>query len=210
MLCAIGCFLAAGTVYSAPACCDKVNGAQLRFAAALYEKGWGGDDKALDEAIQVLERLEASVAATPMARAYYGSACIARARMVPDRQKPRWLRRGAAELDAAVRAAPEDPHVRLLRAVTFAVLPRLAGRMETVQEDYNRLVAGTRQDQGMEAGCRQAVLYHAGAFAMRNRDPAAVELLKRASAIESAGGIEPARLSRMLQLAREQFPGEDE
>lgn len=206
---ALAGFTAAG-LSAAPAPCSESKGPVLQSVAVLYEAGWRGDDEALLQAIEMIEGLDSSEAAAPLARAYYGGACVAKARMVPDRQKPRWLRRGAAELDAAVRAAPGDLQVRLLRAVTFAVLPRLAGRMDTVRDDFNWLVTRAEENEDLPGGCRQAIFYHAGAFAMRERDPRAVELLTRAAEAESAGAIDPERVNRMLRLAQEQLPRENE
>lgn len=202
--------LFAGNIYASLIPCGDGAGVQLRAIGILYERGWGGDDAALLEGMEVLERFKASREEVPLARAYYGSACVARARMVADRQKPRWLRRGAAELDAAVGAAPEDIHVRLLRAITFAVLPRLAGRMETARDDFHWLVGRARNDRDLGDGCRQAVFYHAGAFALRSRNDRAVEFLTLAAEIGPTGAIAWERVNRMLRLAQEQVPREDE
>lgn len=200
-------------------------------AVALYNEGWGGSDEALLKAMEQLEgMLRRHGQESALMKAYYGSACVARARMAPDRKKTRWLRRGAAELEVAVKAAPEDVQVRLLRAVTFAVLPRMAGKAATAREDFRWLVtqaedvrpknerqkkaAGSERPAGVGSDlspeCRQAIFYHAGAFALRNREPQAVEWLERAVEIEAKGGIEKGRVSRMLQLARRQLPRESQ
>lgn len=199
-----------GELYASLIPCSDRGGVQLRAIGGLHERGWGGDDGALLEAMEAIERLGPSRREAPLAQAYYGSACVARARMVSDRQKPRWLRRGAGELDAAVGAAPEDVHVRFLRAITFAVLPRLAGRMETARSDFSWLVGEARNDLELGDECRQAVFYHAGAFALRNRDWGAVELLTLAKEIGPTDGIEWERVNRMLRLAQAQVPREDE
>ena len=180
------------------------------FAAAvqLYDEGWGGSNEALLEAMERLERLMATHRRTPLLRAYYGSTCIARARMVPDRRKPRWLRRGAAELDGAVRAASEDVQVRLLRAVSFSILPRMAGRMGTVESDFAWLIEQAREEGQLNAGCRQAIYYHAGSFALRNRDSQALVWLERAAGIDSGQIVAQEQVTRMLELAREQLPAD--
>jgi hypothetical protein len=179
---------------------------ELQRAIALYEEGWGGSDEALVEAMERLEERLASRERSPLVRAYYGSATLAHARLVPDRQKQRWLRRGAGDLDAAVKAAPGDVQVRLLRAVSYAVLPRIAGRSEMVRSDFEWLVAQAEAEGRLAPDCRQAIFYHAGAFALRDRDSQAIRWLERAAEIDSAKIIGQERVSRMLRLAREQLP----
>jgi hypothetical protein len=123
------------------ACSDSSgNHGDLQRAILLYQAGWQGNDAALLEAMELLSGMHVSKNAQPLVRAYYGSASIARARMVPDWRKRQWLQRGAAELDGAVKTAPDDVEVRLLRATSFAILPRLAGKMETVRADFEWLV----------------------------------------------------------------------
>lgn len=184
--------------------------ADFQSTIALYEEGWGGSDPALVEALERFGDLLTTSGNQSLVRAYYGSANVARARMVSDRQKPRLLRKGVAELDASVEAAPEDVQIRLLRAITLAVLPRLAGRMETAEDDFNWLVERAEDDAGLGADCRQAIFYHAGSFAVRNRDARAVDLLTRAAEIGPTGAIDLERVNRMLRLARQQVLFEDE
>lgn len=201
-------FLPAPFLDAAPFSCGEESGSissDMQRAIALYDEGWGGSDVAVVEAIEVLEKLRPS----PLVQAYYGSSCVAMARQVSDWQKRRWLKRAAKELDAAVKAAPEDLQVRLLRANTLAVLPRLAGRMDMAREDFDWLVARAEADPSPAPGCRQAIFYHAGAFALRNRDEQALSWLERAAAIESGESVSSERVHRMLQLAREQLPGKD-
>jgi len=227
---------------------------ELLRVVSLHQAGWEGENAALLEAMEVLETMAGGREVDPLVRAYYGSASIARARMVPDWRKRGWLQRGAAELDGAVQAAPDDAQVRLLRATSLAILPRWAGRMETVREDFDWLVeraevGGRRTEEegrGSEGGgpraqtgeekerrsedgeqgkrdlgrgaksegklgdsCRQAIYYHAGSFAMRERDPRAVEWLEAAVQIGKDGDIDMDRLQRVLQLARRHFLSED-
>lgn len=192
---------------------------ELGRAIVFYEAGWQGDNAALLETIELLEQLRRGGRDREVVvQAYYGGALVARARLVPDRQKRRWLQRGAAELDAAVRAAPEDVQVRFLRARTLAILPRLAGKTELVWEDLEWLVeraeSGERRSESgvgsLAANCRQTIFYQAGSFALRNRDPRAMGWFQAAVEIGEEGGIEMERLQRMLQLAREQFSSKDE
>lgn len=202
-------------------CGEEASEASSDFhrAVALYEEGWRGADDSLLEALEIWERLLDSGEEAPLAQAYYGSSCIARTRTVPDRQKARWLRRGARELERAVRSEPENLQIRLLRAVSFAILPRMAGKMDTVREDFEWLTARAEEDAvdpngegaqrpALAPECRQVIFYRAGAFALRNREPRAVRLLERAVNIEPADGMDRNRIMQMLRLAREQLPGE--
>lgn len=196
-----------GKLFAEPAACgeDAERSPRLEAALALYEQGWHGDDRALLEALDLFETMRSSSAASPVVRAYFGSACLARARMVSDREKPRWLRRGAKELDDAVEAAPENPQVRLLRARSMAILPRMAGRMETVEDDYDWLIDQAEGDSSLDPVCRQAIYYHAGAFAMRNRDHRGLCWLRRAAEPGPIGGVVWQRLHRMLRYAENEF-----
>lgn len=173
---------------------------ELQSWVQLYDSGWKGDDQALQAFFETAALHEQEWRHSPLLRAIYGSACIARARLVPNLQKPRWLRSGAEHLNAAVKAAPEAVAPRLLRAVSFAVLPRRAGEIETVRADFNLLVkAAERHD--LAENCRQKIFYHAGAFALRDRDPRALTLLRLAAELDPEEGLERARLKRILRSA---------
>lgn len=174
---------------------------RFREAVNAYEIGWAGDDEALLQALDLLEALRESSAASPEVHAYWGSACIARARLAPNWRKRSWLERGAKALDAAVAAADQDIRVRLLRATSFAVLPSLAGKTEVVEADFDWLLKGARQ-MPQTSSVRQEIYYHAGAFALRNRDTRALIWLEEAQNAGDLGGIPIEQIARMLQLAR--------
>lgn len=198
-------FFLAGAASSSVAC--GPDGADpLGPAIRHYCQGWEGSDSALKKGIELLEGLEKSAGREerPRVRAYLGSAYVASARWVPDRQKRGVLTRGVRQLNSAVRSAPDDVEVRLLRAVTLAVLPRLAGQMETLEEDLQWLL--DRVDSGeLSAACRFAILYQAGSFQARNRDAEAIGLLRRAA--ETAPTPDDReKAQRLLRLASAQFP----
>lgn len=182
----------------------------VREAILLYESGWAGSDDALREAIEGLETAlkEGPSRATPLLRAYLGSAYIGSARSLPGRQKVRPLRRGAAELDRAVKEAPNDLQVRLLRMTTFGVLPRAAGRMKTVENDREWLLEKA-SNEDISRSCRWKILYQAGSHALRNRDPRALEWLEGARESSREPGEEE-RVARLLRLATQQLHRDSE
>jgi hypothetical protein len=194
-----GTSLRAGCVSSGA----EVENETLRAAIAFYQEGWAGSDEALREAMARLERMDREAPDDPLVLAYLGSSRIALVRLVPDRQKRALLVRGARELDGAVAAAPQDVQIRLLRATTFSVLPRLAGRMETVEQDLGWLLARLEAED-LDAACRYAILYLAGSFHLRERQPASIGFLERAEKVAPAAE-EKDRATRLLRLARSQL-----
>lgn len=182
---------------------------RFREARAYYEKGWAGDDAALLKAVELLDALVRSPTASPEVRACWGSACIARARLAPDWRKRVWLERGAKALDAAVAEAARDVRVRLFRAASFAILPRLAGKSDVVEADFAWLRSRAESMPPTDP-VRQEIFYRAGAFALRNRDPRAVVWLEEAARAGELNGISGERIARMLRLARRSFVADGE
>lgn len=173
---------------------------QLQSWIELYGSGWRGNDDALRAFFEAADLHEREWKQSPFLRAIYGSACVARARLVSDFQKPRWLRLGAAYLNAAVAEAPDEVEPRFLRAISFSVLPRRAGVVEMVRADFEVLVKAA-EENNLRESCRQKIFYHAGSFALRERDPRALALLQRAAHLDPKEGLDRERLIRLLQAA---------
>ena len=75
-----------------------------------------------------------------MARVYLGSAYTLRSRdMSFGPAKLSTLNRGLATMDTAVAAAPENPRVRLVRALTTDSLPFFLGRRKSSRDDFEWL-----------------------------------------------------------------------
>jgi hypothetical protein len=100
------------------------------------------------------------------ARVLYGSTLTMKARDAfwPTTQMS-YVNAGIKEMDAAVNLAPDDPVVRLARAVNNVHMPKFLGREEIVRADYAWLwekVAS--QPDRFTAAERQTVSLHQGRF----------------------------------------------
>ena len=118
--------------------------------AKLYQAALGGNREAVDPCIA---KLEAAVKVDPsnqLARVYLGSSYTLRSRDLGfGPSKLQTLKQGLAEMDAAVLAAPRDPHVRLVRAMTTDALPFFAGRRQSTDDDFKWLGAAAKQTPGV-------------------------------------------------------------
>jgi hypothetical protein len=97
-------------------------------------RGSAGDGAATDRACRNAEALQAS-APGPRADAALGAAVLLGARDAGLFDRLEALDRGGALLDAAADAAPDDPVVRYLRAVSTFPLPSIAGRGDQTDVD---------------------------------------------------------------------------
>ena len=106
----------------------------------LYRRGLKGDKVAVNDCI---EKLEATLQRRPsnqLARVYLGSAYTLRSRDLGfGPKKLQTLRQGLAVMDEAVDAAPNEPKVRLARALTTSALPGIFGRKAQSKEDFQIL-----------------------------------------------------------------------
>jgi hypothetical protein len=74
-------------------------------------------------------------------------------------------------MDEAVAAAPDDPKVRLARALTTSALPSLFGHGASARADFLLLAEAAERDAAaFDAGDLQLVLYHGGEAAKKKGD----------------------------------------
>ena len=101
-----------------------------------HDEGANNDAKAVILAEDYLKRLLAIDPNHAMARVRYGSVLTMKARDVfwPIKRLS-YVKAGNREMDAAVKLAPNDPQVRMARAVNNFHMPEIMGREEIVQED---------------------------------------------------------------------------
>lgn len=118
--------------------------------ARLYQTGLAGDKAAVEPCISKLEAVLKANPSNALARVYLGSAYTLRSRDLGfGPAKLQSLKQGLAVMDAAVAAAPDDPHVRLVRAMTTDALPFFAGRKQATTEDFNRLEKIAKQSPAL-------------------------------------------------------------
>ena len=91
----------------------------------FYRRGLAGDQDAVNQCIDKLEAVLKIEPANQLARVYLGSAYTLRSRDLGfGPKKLSTLKRGIAVMDDAVAAVPDDPKVRLTRALTAEACPR--------------------------------------------------------------------------------------
>ena len=150
----------------------------------LYQRGLAGDKRAVDECIAKVELRLRTEPGNQLARVYLGSAYTLRSRDLGfGPRKITALRHGLALMDEAVTAAPNDAHVRLLRALTTQALPSLLGRRKSAQDDFEALVTMlAKAPDTLSASDQQTVYYYAGVAAQQSGNAArASELWKDAA-----------------------------
>lgn len=177
---------------------------RLIRAIERHDRGVEGSESAVDQAIEMLEAILKDSPDNALARAYLGSAYTLKARDVALWNKRRWAERGAEALDAAVKTAPLNPRVRLVRAINSYNLPRILGRHGEAKEDFAFLLQAVEaHPESLGDDLKRAIYFHAGAFALReSENERALTLLEEADAIEGDSPIS-IQIDSMLRIARE-------
>ena len=141
---------------------------------ALYRRGLAGDKEAVDQCIAALEQVTKSQPSNQLARVYLGSAYTLRSRGLGfGPKKLRTLKQGLAIMDEAVAAAPDDPKVRLARALTTSALPGFFGRATQSRQDFLELANLAQRDrEKFDKGDLPIIYYNAGLAAKHDGDKA--------------------------------------
>ena len=114
--------------------------------ARFYKQALAGDKTAVELCIARLESALQQEPGNQLARVYLGSAYTLRSRDLSfGPKKLEALKHGLTLMDAAVAAAPDDPHVRLVRAHTTDSLPFFVGRKRSTLDDFELLLAAARK-----------------------------------------------------------------
>jgi hypothetical protein len=152
---------------SPPALTDPFSDPLIRQIEARHEKAAKGDARETKALTVDLEKLTKEQPDNHLLQAYLGSVYTLDSRDAwPGPGKLTYLRNGGALLDAAVAAAPDNPAVRLVRAIDYFELPAIFGKRQTARLDFELLV---KQIEGVEkmpysldVPTRQAIYYYAG------------------------------------------------
>ncbi len=125
----------------------------------LYRRGLAGDKEAVNQCIEKLTEIVQREPSNHLARVYLGSAYTLRSRDLGfGPQKLQALRHGLSLMDKAVAAAPDEPKVRLARALTASALPSFFGRRASSRKDFEVLVEmAKRVPEKFEAGDLQTI-----------------------------------------------------
>lgn len=137
-----------------------------------------GGTKEIDAEIN---KFEARLAANPgdhLARAYLGSACALRAKAgFWGPTKLKYLKLGQRHLNDAITAAPNDPRVRMVRAIGYYRVPKRFKVRPTSISDFKKIVPVARNPKGgLKSNERQAILYYAHLAFTEEGEPGAAKL----------------------------------
>ncbi len=150
---------------------------EYREIEELYRRGLMGDKAAVEQCIAKLEEGLKSQPNNELARVYLGSAYTLRSRdMGFGPKKLRTLRQGLRVMDEAVANAPDDPKVRLGRALTTQALPGIFGRADESRNDFLKLAEMAKMTPAkFSASDLLIVYYNAGLAAKANGNSARAE-----------------------------------
>ncbi len=174
------CFgLFASTFFIATLCAEAAP--EQKEISVLYRRGLAGDKAAVEQCIIKLEDALRAQPQNQIARVYLGSAYTLRSRDLGfGLKKLQAVQHGLALMDEAVAAAPDDPKVRLARALTTTALPAIFGRGGSTRTDFELLAdLALRAPEKFEADDRQIILYQAGIFAKNADNKARAAMLLR-------------------------------
>ena len=164
----------------------------LEIGDLCHDEGVKDNPEAVKLAETYFLRLLALNSNHARARVMYGSTLTMKGRDAfwPTTQVA-LVKAGNKEMDAAVALAPEDPQVRLARAVNNVHMPKFLGREDVVRADYawlwERISAGTDRFSVEE---KQTVAWHQGRFLweQKKRD-AARQVWQKGMAMDPASAL---------------------
>lgn len=162
----------------------------------LYRRSLVGDKASVEQCIAKLEIVLKREPTNQLARVYLGSAYTLRSRDLGfGLKKLQVLKQGLAVMDEAVGAAPEEPKVRLVRALTTSAIPSIFGRVAESRQDF-LLLAGMANDSPgrFDESDLQEIYYHSGLAAKSAGDPARAQLLWRKALAHS---VDPSLAGRV-------------
>lgn len=122
-----------------------------------------GDTDKID---QQIKKFEAELKATPnnnLARAYLGSAYALKAKysFFPT-TKLNSLKKGRSLMEAAVAGSPNNPRVRMVRAIAYYKVPKRFRTRATSVADFEKLLGAIKEDRSdLRANEKQVILYYA-------------------------------------------------
>lgn len=122
-----------------------------------------GDSKEIDTQIKRYEARIKTNNNDQLARVYLGSACALRAKSsFWITTKLKYLRRGQSLMDEAVAKAPQEPRVRMIRAIGSYKVPKRFGRRKIAVADFEKLLPiASDKSFELQTNERQVILYYA-------------------------------------------------
>lgn len=159
---------------------------QFQKALDFHQKGVAGDSSAVVQALGLLGKLHDEYPEDSLILAFWGSASTLRARDAIFYRKMGYLREGLEAIDRAVDMDPENPNVRVVRAVNSYQLPGMFGRRSVAREDFEILLQWAEKNPDVFGeDLLRFTYYHAGLFASRERNSRAKDYLNQALEVPS-------------------------
>jgi hypothetical protein len=174
---------------------DPFSDPLIRTIQARHEKAVAGDREETKALTADLEKLVAARPDNHLLEAYLGSAYTLSSRdawIGPG--KLTLLRKGGAALDGAVKAEPENPAVRFIRAIDYFELPAIFGKHGVAHADLEEIflqLQGTLPcDYALEDPTRQAMYDFVGRSRLQFDDkPGARAAWTRGRAIDPSSRL---------------------
>jgi hypothetical protein len=188
---------------------DPANQAlRFRLGAVLCDLGAAGEEDSAGEALKLFATLHKDAPHDPEVLAFYGNACTIEAKYSFVLTKLSWAHDGFNYLDDAVKDAPDDVTVRVIRALNSAQVPGFLGREQTAREDFAWIMQrlGVRP-QDFSPELLRSIYYYAGEFALNHDEAQAVQLLTLAAALPAGkDDVLAPKIDACLKAAHAKFP----
>jgi len=170
----------------------------LKLARAYHDRGGKKqEEEAVKRAEQYLTKLLAIESQNALAMVYYGSVLTMKARdtLFPWKKK-KYMEQGFASMDQAVMLAPDEPEIRLIRAINSTSVPKMFKRLKIALADFQH-IAGLDKEKLTKLTNKfwlPYYFYHGVALKKNNQRQAArekfvkvIELDSKAKLAEEAG-----------------------
>jgi tetratricopeptide (TPR) repeat protein len=164
---------------------DPFSDPLIQQIVARHEKAVKGDTAETKSLTADLEKWTAQHPDNHLLQAYLGAAYTLSSRDAwPGPGKLTYLRKGGAELDAAVAADPTNPAVRFVRAIDYFELPSFFGKRSIARADFQILVKQVdgemKSPATLNTDTQQAIYYFAGeSYKQQWDEPKAKDLWQR-------------------------------
>jgi tetratricopeptide (TPR) repeat protein len=125
---------------------------ELMGGVELHDAAVAGDKEIAPKAIAHFEGMLEENPDDELARVYLGSSWTLRSRdMGLGPKKMEALKKGGRLMDQAVRNAPRDIPVRLVRAINYLQLPAIFGKRDTARADLRAIMTAISEGKSAQA-----------------------------------------------------------
>jgi hypothetical protein len=186
----------------------KNTACRMQLGEILCDLAVNGDEDASSGAVKLFKTLHQELPQDPEILADYGNACTIYAQYCSIFTKLSWVHDGFNYLDAAVKAAPDNVGVHVVRALNSSQVPAFLNREPIARADFDWLLQHIRSNsREFTPAALRLVYYYDGIFALKHGDSASVQLLAQAETVPPPPDDRlAARIESSLKAARAKFP----